>query len=135
MRPALFLLLLLAACGATTPDQQEGSRDGASVTIVRGSEMSGTLLEGLRTRVPTMRVYTNTGTCPQIVLRGIRSGRNQGNPSIYVDGALMADTCILQQILASDVDRVEIYMGGNAPNIGLPRNPFGFILIYRITSN
>ena len=93
--------------------------------------MSGNLLDALRYRVPTMRVSMPPGECPRILFRGIRSVRNQANPSIYIDGTRMSDSCILQQLSASDIDYVEIYPSGNTPRTSYERNPFGLILIFR----
>lgn len=125
------LLVGAAACGGKRAnDADYAPRVDRSVIVVRGSDMSGNLLDGLRMRVPTMMVGNRqAGACPQIMFRGPRSIRNQGNPSLYVDGALMVDTCILTQITAADVERVEIYTNSNA---GSQRNPFGTIMVYRL---
>lgn len=105
--------------------------DDAAI-VVRGSELpTGTLLDALRSRVPTMTVATRTGECPRIMFRGPRSIRNQGNPSVYVDGTLMLDTCVLSQISTYDVDYVEVYPSGNSSRAGIQRNPFGIIIVSR----
>lgn len=140
MTPPLLVMLTLcvaaSSCASTrTPENQprddERSRD-ASAIVVRGSEIAGSLLDGLRTRVPMMTVSTPTGECPRIVFRGPRSMRNQGNPSVYVDGTLMRDTCVLYQISATDIDYVEVYPSGITSHAGVQRNPFGLILVYRV---
>jgi len=94
--------------------------------------MSGTLLDALRTRVPNMTVTTRDTPCPLIFFRGPRSVRNAGSISVYIDRTHMADTCILQQIVASDVERVEIYPSGQVSEAGIQRNPNGIIMIYRL---
>jgi hypothetical protein len=123
----------LFGCSRTPAPQESGERprDSAAI-VVRGSELSGNLLEGLRSRIPTMTVSTPTGECPRIVFRGPRSIRNQGNPTVYVDGTLMRDTCVLYQMSATDIDYVEIYPSGIASHPGVQRNPFGLILVYRL---
>jgi len=73
-----------------------------------------------------------TNDCPRIMFRGRTSGRNQGNPSVYVDGTLMHDTCILSQINVADVDRVEVFPSGNSSRGGISRNPAGLILVFRV---
>ena len=120
------------ACGGVLSRQNDDSPapDGSAI-VVRGSQLSGTLLDGLRSRIPTMTVYTPPGECPHIVFRGQRSMRSQGDPSVYVDGTLMGDTCGLSQIFAGDVERVEIYPSGNTSRAGIQHNPFGLILIFR----
>jgi hypothetical protein len=129
----LALCAALAGCasGQTQQTNREPTGDGSAI-VVRGSEIAGNLLEGLRTRIPAMRVSTPTGECPRIVFRGPRSIRNQGNPSVYVDGTLMRDTCVLAQISASDVDHVEVYPSGISSRVDVQRNPFGLILVYRL---
>lgn len=79
-----------------------------------------------------MSVSYPTGDCPRVMFRGQRSARNQGNPSVYVDGTLIHNTCILAQIQASDVDRVEVFPSGNTSRPGIQRNPFGLILVFRV---
>jgi hypothetical protein len=124
---------LAFGCGAQRqgPAGPSPGPDGSAI-IVRGSELSGTLLDGLRVRVPTMMVSTQGGGCPNIMFRGPRSIRNQANPSVYVDGTLMVDTCILTQITASDVERVEIFPSGGTSRPGIQRNPFGVIMVFRV---
>lgn len=129
----LTLCGLLLGCGAKRNGQAEQSTaPNGSAIIVRGSEMSGALLDALRVRVPTMMVSNQAGGCPSIMFRGPRSIRNQANPSVYVDGTLMLDTCILTQITASDVERVEIYPSGGTPRPEIRRNPFGIIMVFRV---
>ena len=103
--------------------------DGSAL-ILRGSELGGhNFLDGLRTRVQNVTVtYSQTG-CPRITLRGRRAG---GNPGVYIDGTLLADTCALLDLSSSDVDVVEIYRSGNTRRPGIRSNPNGLILVYRL---
>lgn len=137
MKIRRFFYLALCAALASCATQQTGQNDSeadrdASAIVVRGSDLAGNLLDGLRTRIPTMRVSTPAGECPRIVFRGPRSIRNQGNPSVYVDGTLMRDTCVLTQMSGADVEYVEVYPSGNTSHVGVQRNPFGLILVYRL---
>jgi len=129
--PLVLICTLAAACSSTGTAAGDPTPD-ASAIIVRGSEMSGTLLTGLRGRVAGMVVRTDAGACPSITFRGQRSMLRQGNPSVYVDGAMMADTCILAQIHAADVDFVEIYTGSATGQREAQNNPFGAIFVYRV---
>ena len=131
--PFLALSCLLSACAtASKSDQANDTRTPASsATVIRGDEISGSVLESMRTRIPTMRVATNVGPCPRIAFRGDLSARNQGNPSIYIDGTLMADTCALDAVSPHDIDFIEVYPSGNTPRATIRRNPFGLILIFR----
>jgi hypothetical protein len=129
---SLSLILAIASTGCRTGGAAEGGTapDG-SVIVMEGSELSGTLLDGLRIRVPAMLVTERSGQCPLIIFRGQRSMATQGNPSLYVDGTLMSDTCLLSQMPTSDVRSVEVYPSGNTSRPGIQRNPFGIILVFR----
>jgi len=133
-RSSVALLALLAvgcASGGQPPNTTTESAVDKSAIVVKGADMSGNLLDALRYRVPAMRVTMPPNECPRILFRGIRSIRNQANPSIYLDGTRMGDTCILQQLSAADVEHVELYPSGNTSRTAYERNPFGLILIFR----
>jgi hypothetical protein len=133
VRVAVLCAVALGCGGtATTRPAEPSAGVNGSTIVVRGSEISGTLLDGLRTRVPNMTIATQNTPCPLIFFRGPRSVRNAGNISVYVDGTQMADTCILQQMIASDVERVEIYPGGHVSEPGIQRNPNGIIMVFRL---
>ena len=128
----ILLGAVLASCASSNragAPTDEAAPDNSAI-VVRGSELSGNLLDALRYRVTSMRVSTGGAECPRIIFRGIRSVRNQANPTVYVDGARMGDTCILTQITSSDVDRVELYPSGNTTRTSYERNPFGLILVF-----
>ena len=122
---------VLLGCGARQPAQSGEDPVSSGAIVVKGSDLSGPLLESLRGRVPNMTISRPVGSCPHVVFRGSRSIRNQGNPSVYIDGTLVHDTCILDQIVTSDIDYVELYPSGNTARPEIQRNPFGLILIYR----
>lgn len=124
-------MLLVAAC-ASGHKSTDGGREvtaSNSAIVVRGSELSGGVIQGLRHRVPSMQVTIQTGECPRILFRGTRSIRNQ-MPTVYVDGTRMTDTCILSQLSAGDIDFVEVYPSGNTQRSSYERNPFGLILVF-----
>lgn len=131
-----FLLLLVcggavAGCSGRPAPASDSVPDGSAI-IVRGSDLAaGSLLESLRTRVPTMTVSMPQGECPRILFRGPRSIRNAGNPGVYIDGTQMLDTCVLMQISASDIESVEVYPSGNTSRPGIRRNGNGLILVFR----
>jgi hypothetical protein len=129
--PRLLLCCVLIGCAGqrtgTDKANEAATRPGL---VMRGTEMSGSVINALQTRMPSARINTR-GPCPQIVFRGDLSARNPTNPSVYVDGTLMGDTCVLNSIYAQDVDRVEIYSNGNTPYSTIQRNASGVILIFR----
>jgi hypothetical protein len=94
--------------------------------------MTGTILNTLRSRIPSMRVSVDPASrCPLIAFRGDLSARNQAQPSIYVDGTLTADTCVLDMVPGHDVERIEVYTSGDTPHSEIRRNSSGVILIFR----
>lgn len=125
-------LLALTACTASNPADREERPSSSSGFVIQGKDLSGNLLESLRGRVGAMTIAYAPGECPRITFRGARSVRNQANPGVYVDGAMMLDTCILQQINTNDIDYVEIYPSGQSPHAGIQRHPFGLILVFRV---
>jgi hypothetical protein len=127
-------LAALSACGGTGVSQSNDEPiPDRQATVLRGSELSGgSLLDALRTRLAGMTVRNQDSACPQISFRGTRSARNQGTPTIYVDNTLMSDTCILQQISTSEVERVEVFPSGITSQPSIQRNANGVIMVYRI---
>jgi hypothetical protein len=127
----LSLALILGGCASGGSGERGDRVSGGTITIP-GDAMSGPLLPALRNRIRTMTV-TSAGTpCPRIIFRGSRSVLRQGEPSVYLDGALMADTCILLQIDAADVEYVTVYAGGANIPAGFQHNPFGTIIVQRV---
>lgn len=130
----LSLCCALCAC-ATSKNAAKASADrtgNGTAIIIKGSDLNAGVLETLRYRVPNMRVGTPPGSrCPRIVFRAERSINNQRDPSIYIDGTRMSDTCALLDVAATDVDHIEVYVSGMTPYAQIERNPFGTILIYR----
>ncbi len=119
--------------GCTGRQAGSGSANEAPTrpgVVFRGTELSGSVISALQTRIPSVRINT-TGQCPTIIFRGDLSARTPVNPSVYVDGALMGDTCVLNSIYAQDIDRVEVYPSGNTPYSTIQRNASGVILIFR----
>jgi hypothetical protein len=122
------------ACGGTNAKQSDSAPvPDRQATVLRGSDLAGgSLLDVLRTRVAGITVRTQDQACPLVSFRGTRSVRNQGAPTIYVDKTLMADTCILQQMSTTEVERVEVFPSGITSLPSIQRNANGVIMIYRI---
>ena len=126
-----LLALMLAACSGTAAREQLQSSGSRDAIVIRGDQMSGTVLQAIAINVPAARITTPSGQCPRIIFRGNVSMHNQPNPSIYIDGTQMADTCILNTLSSHDIERVEVYPSGNSPDATIRRNPAGVIAIYR----
>jgi hypothetical protein len=126
---ALLLVVGSTACHRRGTRPAEASPPSGDVVVLRGSELSaGRLLTALRQKVSGMNVAQGQAGCPAITLRGRRL---TGNPSIFIDGTRMADSCALLDITSTDVDRVEIYRGSAGPAT-VAGNPNGSIVVYRI---
>ena len=130
---AMGLLIGVALLGGMSCAQARTSRPepfpNSSAQVIKGSEMSGNLLDGLRRRVTSMNVTYPSGRCPRITFRGRPT---TGNPSVYVDGTLMVDTCVLMSLSTVEIDRVEIYPSGGTIGTGMQSNPNGVIVVYGI---
>jgi hypothetical protein len=122
---------MLAACAGTSKSAGDARQPGGNATVIRSSEMTGSVLHTLRTRIPSIRISTEGQRCPAIRFRGDLSLHNQPEPSVYIDGGLVGDTCALEHIAAHDVDRIEVYPSGDTPYSEIRRNPAGLILIFR----
>jgi hypothetical protein len=79
-----------------------------------------------------MSISEGGGQCPRIQFRGQSSIQNEPQPSIYVDGTLMLDTCIITQMSSMEIDFIEVYPSGFSSRPGVQRNPGGVIYIQRV---
>ena len=141
------LLLVLAACGPLrrSPEAAQPAERAAEVTssngaiVITGSALDdgpGPLLPAIAGKVPSMRVRHRNGQCPQIALRSHVSfdPRVVVNPLVYVDGTRAGDTCILEGLRASDVQRVEVYPLGFTTRPGYSTHAHGLILVFMRSS-
>jgi len=129
------LLLFLGACtGSRQPGATVIESGDPSVTVVTSADLRGrTVLEALALRVADLRVEQHPTECPHLTLRSARSLPSNGVVSVYVDGALAKDTCVLGKFGPGEVERVEAYPGGITSRTGYARNEYGLILIFRRT--
>jgi hypothetical protein len=86
------------------------------------------LLDGLAGRVRNLQIDSTVSDCPLIILRGARS-LNRMDPVIYVNGARMADTCILREIRVREVEYVRIIPGAAGGSAAGAARAGGLILI------
>ena len=139
---SIAALIAVASCAHATakpPDEaivpDTESRNGATIiTSAVLQRSSQPLLDVMRTRLPYMQVV-NGSPCPEIYLRGRSTLVTASNPAIYVDGQRATNTCVLQMLDASDLDRVEIYPSGVPKKPGYLNDPYGVILIFGRTGN
>jgi hypothetical protein len=129
----------LAGCLSSVPEGQinRPSRPPArlgSAIVIDGEQLwarGGALLDGLIGRAGNLLVDRGGASrCPSLTLRGPKTLIGTSNPRVYVDGTLFDDTCILDQIRARDVERVEVYPGGSTHRPGYRPSPFGLVLVF-----
>jgi len=131
-------VVLMTACaslkkGERSQRGQEGvffDRGGVILTGSALTDGSGTVLAAISGKVPNFRVRRRGGHCPEITLRNSVSYTADVNPHVYVDGTRATDTCILETIRASDVERVEVYPQGFTTRPGYATQATGLILVF-----
>jgi hypothetical protein len=90
----------------------------------------GTVLAAMSGKIPSMRVHRSAEACPEIMLRNAVNFKGLVNPHVYVDGTRSTDTCVLDTLRTSDVDRVEVYSLGFTTRPGYGRSAHGLILVF-----
>lgn len=94
---------------------------------------AGTLLSVMRYAAGPMEIRETQG-CPEITLRGKKRFHGPATPSIYVNGMHATNTCVLNDFLAVDVRRVEIYPSGVTSRPGYVNSADGLILVFLVGS-
>jgi len=135
------LLPFVVSCGGVfhktdTPTQASpspgvSSEKGAVVLTGRAlTDGPGSLLDTMRGKVPGFSIHRGPGICPEISLRGTVSLAGTVSPAVYVDGARATDTCVLESLRATDVERVEVYPMGFTTRPGYRGDGQGLILVF-----
>jgi hypothetical protein len=136
---ATLAILASAGCIGKAPLQSQTdldrnpARTGIRANVLTANQLqheNGPLLEVMTRRVSNIQV-DNRFSCPAITLRGNHNTvPGITEPLVYVDGIRTVDTCILNLMSASDVDRVEIYPMGFTERAGYANNSHGLILVF-----
>lgn len=107
-------------------------REGGAIVLTEGAlgTGSGSLLSAMLGKVPNLRIRRFSGECPRIALRGGADFQGLTNPAVYVDGTRTTDTCILEMLRATDVERLEVYPQGFTRRPGYGRHGSGLILVF-----
>lgn len=135
---AVGLVANAAGCagwrGGPDPDH-EGIGVGASAgaIVVTAEELHGAMgpvLRALQGKVPNMKVDQAPGRCPAITFRGPKELGGTNYPQVYLDGTRASNTCLLETVQASDVERVEIYPQGVTSRPGYGTSNQGLILLF-----
>jgi len=138
---ALSVLVGVACAGKAAPSDAEDAqsrRTGGDATVINATilESSGTsILNVLPSYVAGLRVRHTDGGCPEIRLRGTGSLYNSSDPVIYVDGTRTGNTCVLDTLVPTEVNRIEVYPMGVTTRPGYRNHPHGLILVFMKTSD
>jgi hypothetical protein len=131
------LTTFAAGCAHGSGDGDRTNESGARLEggafVITGAALEdgpGSLLATLTGKVPNFRLQRNSGRCPIITLRNAVSFVDVVNPHVYVDGTRATDTCVLTQLRAHDVARVEVYPQGFTRRPGYGRHAHGLILVF-----
>lgn len=135
LQPVLLSMALAAACASAgpDPDANEGVAFERGAVVLTGRALedgSGSVLAAMTGKVPSLRVHHRTGQCPEIQLRSHVSYVGPVMPHVYVDGTRATDTCVLESLRTSDVERVEVYPQGYTTRPGYGRHAQGLILVF-----
>lgn len=81
-------------------------------------------------KVPSFRVLPRTSQCPEIRLRSNVNARGAVSPHVYVNGTRASNTCVLESLRTTDVERVEVYPRGFTNRPGYGTHAHGLILVF-----
>ncbi len=137
---ALALGILAACAGRAVTgagDAQPAPADGprsASVLVLKGAQLSlqqgATVLDAIRADLPAIRITEQSQGCPSMAIRGPDTLPGFTEPKVYVDGTATGNTCVLEDLQAIDVARVEVYPLGFTMRPGYAPNAHGLILVF-----
>lgn len=119
--------------GVEDPGQGIGVASDAGATVLTGEEFAGatgSVLRAMQGKVPNMKVDQAVDRCPGITFRASKDHDGTNYPEVYLDGTRTSDTCILESLRASDVERVEVYRRGVTTRPGYTTSSQGLILIF-----
>jgi hypothetical protein len=133
---AVAISVSLLACGsAATAGPAPGipAALGATHVIVldeaQMQRRQGSLLSTLTGFISQIRVRGRDG-CPNLEIRGRTSFQGRSDPTVYLDGTMAANTCLLEQLRSEDVSRVEVYPMGITSRPGYRNSSGGLILVF-----
>ena len=121
----LFSLLASSACatGHTDPKNRNGVDFEKGGIVLSGQA----LMDGRGPSWPPWRVRSPTSACtgcpgmPRDHAAQSVNFKGAVNPHVYVDGTRTTDTCVLDSLRTTDVERVEVYPQGFTTRPGYAR--------------
>ncbi len=133
--------LLVAGCAGRGALVAAGAEPGdasappaVAAALILGAEQLGgmpgqSVLDVVAADLPGVRV-AQTSDCPTVQMRGPNPLPGYGEPAVYVDGEHAVNTCVLSELSAADVARVEVYPNGWTPRSGYPGTTGGLVLVF-----
>lgn len=120
------------SCASGYSGLRNAPRHPAGSFELRGEQLGTavSLLTSLDERVVGLGVVRGEAGCPVLSMRGRRTLVAADQPAVYVNGARVRDTCVLDLIPTREVERVRVYpgaAGASAP--GLMATPAGLIVV------
>ncbi len=119
---------------AAAPDPADRSPRSANVWVLQPPQLQlqqgGSVLDALRASLPAIRIADGGSACPAMSIRGPNPMPGMTEPKVYVDGAPATDTCVLSDLAAENVRRVEVYPQGVTTRPGYAPNGNGLILVF-----
>ena len=116
--------------GAPTPDLGAG----ANVRVLDRSqlevEQGRPVLDAIRAYLPQVRIVQASTACPSLAMRGPNVFPGVAEPLVYLDGEPAGDTCLLEDLPADQLARVEVYPSGVTARPGYRPSSNGLILLF-----
>jgi len=130
---------LLYGCATNVSGRDAGRPEPQSrrMLVIEEAQLTrraGTLLSVMQSAAGPMEIRETPG-CPEITIRGRKRFHGAATPSIYINGMHATNTCVLNDFLAVDVSRVEIYPSGVTSRPGYVNSADGLILVFLVGSN
>ena len=88
------------------------------------------VLDAMRADLPAVHITEAATGCPSLAMRGPNVFPGVSEPTVYLDGAAATNTCLLEDLPAQQIARVEVYPLGVTPRPGYETNSSGLILLF-----
>ncbi len=120
--------------GQAAANAAAGLPPSANAMILQREQLDAqqgqTVLDVMRADLPAVHIMTAATDCPSLAMRGPNVSPGVNEPTVYLDGQPSSNTCLLEELPANQVARVEIYPMGSTPRPGYDPNSSGLILLF-----
>jgi hypothetical protein len=93
-------------------------------------EQGRPVLDAIHAYLPQVSIVQGSTRCPSLAMRGPNVFPGVAEPTVYLDGVPAGDTCLLEDLPADQVARVEVYPSGVTTRPGYRPNANGLILLF-----